>query len=324
MNSTSLLRVIVTACLLAVACTLAWGLWHDYMYSPWTRDGRVRAKVVHIAPDVSGIIREVRVADNQLVRRGDVLFVIDPERFDAALAKADADIAKAQAQIAVAEAQLAQRGSERTMRREQASRRAGLDADVVSSESRTDYGAQATQADAAYLAAQAALKASQAALEAALAAKQAAQIDLVRSVVRAPADGWIVNLNLYPGDYAIAGSPRLAMVEAHSFWVYGYFEETKLPDVQVGAPVKILLLSGRVSLRGHVESIASCITDRDNPADNYVLANVDPVFTWVRLAQRVPVRIAIDDIPQGANVAAGMTCSVFVETHGKQRAAPAH
>jgi multidrug resistance efflux pump len=319
MNSPSITRAFITTALLLIACALAYGLWRDYMYSPWTRDGRVRAKVVHIAPDVSGIIREVHVSDNELVRRGDVLFVIDRARFDAALNRADADIAKSEAQISVAEAQMTQRASERKMRREQAMRRSGLEEDVISRETSTDYSAQAEQADAAYAAAQAELKTSEAALQGALAAKESAQIDLERSIIRAPADGWIVNLNLYPGDYAIAGSPRLALVESHSFWIYGYFEETKIPDVHVGDTVKIKLLSGRVAMKGHVESIASGITDRDNPSDDYVLADVNPVFTWIRLAQRVPVRISIDEIPQDTHVAAGMTCTVYVDTRGNQR-----
>ncbi|WP_109126061.1 HlyD family secretion protein [Dyella sp. C11] len=320
MNTTSIMRFLVTTLLLVVACSLAFGLWRGYMYSPWTRDGRIRAEVVHIAPDVSGIVSEVRVHDNEQVRRGDVLFVIDPERFHATLKRADADIARAQAQIAVSNAQIAQRASERTMRRAQAARRTGLGEEVVSNEAKTDYGAQAEQADAAYVAAQAELKASEAELEAATAARQAAQIDLDRSVVRAPADGSIVNLNLYSGDYAIAGSPRLVLVESHSFWVYGYFEETKLPQVSVGEAVKIELLSGRVAMKGHVESIATGITDRDNPSGDYVLADVNPVFTWIRLAQRVPVRIAIDEIPSGAHIAAGMTCTVFVQPKKPGRA----
>ncbi|WP_445143347.1 HlyD family efflux transporter periplasmic adaptor subunit [Dyella sp. Tek66A03] len=319
MNVTPIIRLMVTLLLLTLASAMAYGLWRDYMYSPWTRDGRVRAKVVQIAPDVSGIVSEVRVRDNQLVRRGDVLFVIDPVRFSVALKRADADIARAQAQMAVSDAHIAQRASERTMRRAEAARRTGLAEEVVSSEAKTDFGAQAEQANAAYLAAQAELKASQAALEAAMAARQAAQIDLDRSVVRAPSDGSIVNLNLYAGGYAIAGSPRLVLVESHSFWVYGYFEETKLPEVRLGAPVKIELLSGRVSMKGHVESIATGITDRDNPSGDYLLADVNPVFTWIRLAQRVPVRIAIDEIPQGAHIAAGMTCTVFVDPRPAQR-----
>jgi multidrug resistance efflux pump len=269
---------------------------------------------VHIAPDVSGIVAEVRVADNQRVKRGDVLFVIDPSRFEVALKRSDADISRARAELLAAEAQVAQRASERSMRRAQAERRNGLADEVVSVESRKDFGAQATQADATYAAAQASMKASQAALETAKAARMAAQIDLDRSVIRAPADGSIVNLNLYKGDYAIAGSPRLALVELNTFWVYGYFEETKLQSIRPGQTVTIELLSGGAYLKGRVESLAIGITDRDNASASDMLADVNPVFTWIRLAQRVPVRIAIDSIPHGTNIAAGMTCTVSVDT----------
>lgn len=312
MTATPILRVAVTTIVLLAAVVLAYALWHDYMYSPWTRDGRVRARVVRIAPDVSGIVREVKVVDNQVVRRGDVLFVIDDARFRAAIERADAEVLRAQAQMLVAQALVTQRASERRMRRDQAQRRKGLDGEVISAEAQSDIGAQSTQAGAVFEAAQAEQKAAEAALQAAMAARHAASIDLERSTVRAPADGHIVNLDLYAGDYAVAGTPHLALVESRSFWVYGYFEETKLAGIRVGEPVTIQLLASRVTLKGHVESLANAITDRDNPAGGDMLADVNPVFTWIRLAQRIPVRIAIDQVPDGANVAAGMTCTVVV------------
>lgn len=307
-----LLRVIATLGILFVAVVLAHVLWRDYMYSPWTRDGRVRAKVINIAPDVSGLVAEVHVIDNQLVRQGDVLFVIDPVRFRDALAQADAEAARAQAQVGLAEAQVAQRESEWTMRRQEAGRRAHLSGDVITAENQADYSEEARQAQSAYKAAQAASKAADAGYQAAIAAQTTAQLNLQRSVIRAPVDGYIANLDLYPGDYATAGSARMALVDAHSFWVYGYFEETKIPGVQVGQRVEVRLLAGSVVLQGHVESIASGIADRDNPTSSNLLADVNPVFTWVRLAQRVPVRVALDHVPEGTHLAAGMTCTVTI------------
>jgi multidrug resistance efflux pump len=198
------------------------------------------------------------------------------------------------------------------MRQQEAVRRASLAGEVISSEARYDYSAQARQALAAYQAAQASAQASQASLLAAQAAQQTARLNLERSVVRAPVDGFVTNLNLYPGDYAAVGTARMALIDAHSFWVYGYFEETKIPEVSVGDRADIRLLSGRVNLKGRVESIASGIADRDNPDSPNLLADVNPIFTWVRLAQRVPVRIALDKVPADVHLAAGMTCTVTI------------
>jgi multidrug resistance efflux pump len=307
-----------TVGILLIAVLLTHSLWRDYMYSPWTRDGRVRAKVINVAADVAGIVTEVHVADNERVRRGDVLFVIDPARFEAAVAQAEADVARAQAQIGLAKAQLAQRKSEWLMRQEQASRRATLAGEVVSAESRTDFNAQAQQAKAATQGAEAALLAAKAGHQAAVAARQTALINLQRSTVRAPVDGFVANLNLYPGDYATTGTARMALIDANSFWVYGYFEETKLPEVKVGDRAEIRLMAGQMPLTGRVESIASGIADRDNPTSANLLADVNPIFTWVRLAQRVPVRIALEEIPSNVHLAAGVTCTIVIHPARQQ------
>ncbi|MCO8591113.1 HlyD family secretion protein [Burkholderia multivorans] len=291
MRAQTCFRVAATLLLFVAAILLAHALWNRYMYAPWTRDGRVRAKVVNIAPDVSGIVTDVLVADNQPVRRGDVLFRIDPERFRYALAQADAQVELRKAEL--------------DMRRQQASRRALLDSAVVSAEVREDAGSAAKQALANY--------------QAARAARDVARLNLARSEVRAPVDGYITNLNLYAGDYASAGVARLALIDAHSYWVYGYFEETKLPQVRVGDPAEIRLLAGGPPLTGHVESIARGISDRDNPAGATLLADVNPVFTWVRLAQRVPVRIRLDDVPAAQFLAAGTTCTVTLRPATPER-----
>ncbi|MFM0658070.1 efflux RND transporter periplasmic adaptor subunit [Paraburkholderia sediminicola] len=284
MSLQSLLRFMITLLVFAIAIFLGYTLWNHYMYAPWTRDGRVRAKVINIAPDVSGIVTDVLVGDNESVHRGDVLFHIDQARFRYALDQA--------------EAQVALRKSELDMRNQQAARRAQLDGSVISTESRQDAGAQARQALANY--------------QAVLAARDVARLNLERSEVRAPVDGYVTNLNLYPGDYAAAGVARLALIDSHSYWVYGYFEETKLPHVHVGDRAEVRLLAGGPVIAGHVESIARGISDRDNPAGSTLLADVNPVFTWVRLAQRVPVRIHLDDVPDGQLLAAGTTCTVTV------------
>jgi multidrug resistance efflux pump len=295
MNLQTLFRVIVTLALLGAAILLGSLLWNHYMYAPWTRDGRVRAKVINIAPDVSGIVTDVRVADNTLVHRGDVLFEIDRARFSLALDQAEAEVAL--------------RKSEFDMRRQQAARRAQLDGSVISAEVREDSGAQARQAFASY--------------QAALAARNVARLNLERSEIRSPVDGYVTNLELYPGDYAAAGVARLAVIDRHSYWVYGYFEETKLPRVHVGDKAEVRLLSGGPVIEGHVEGVARGISDRDNPSGPTLLADVNPIFTWVRLAQRVPVRIHLDVVPDGVVLAAGTTCTVTIDPAAPTRAADA-
>ncbi|WP_322062403.1 HlyD family secretion protein [Paraburkholderia sp. J63] len=284
MSLQPLLRLFFTLLLLAVAILLGYTLWNHYMYAPWTRDGRVRANVINVAPDVSGIVTEVLVSDNQAVRRGDVLFRIDQQRFQYAFEQA--------------EAQVALRKSEFDMRTQQAARRAKLSSSVISTESREDASSQARQALANY--------------EAALAARDVARLNVTRSEVRSPVDGYVTNLNLYPGDYATAGNARLALIDRNSYWVYGYFEETRLPGVRVGDRAEVRLLAGGTVIAGHVQSIARGISDRDNPSGSTLLADVNPVFTWVRLAQRVPVRIDLDNVPDSLLLAAGTTCTVTI------------
>lgn len=311
MTTRTLLRAATTLVLLAVSIALVRALWLDYMDSPWTRDGRVRAQVVRISTDVSGLVSDVRVRDNQYVHKGDVLYVLDPARFQYAIAQADADLLRAQAQLAETKARMTAARTELAMKRAQAARRARLAGDAISEESRTDADSLARQSEATYAGAVAAFASAQAQVKAAEVAQRTATLNLARSEAHAPADGYITNLDLYPGDFASAGVARMALVDAHSFWVYGYFEETKLPAVRVGDRARVRLLSGGEPIEGHVESLASGIADRDNPTSSGdLLADVNPIFTWVRLAQRVPVRIHLDRVPAGIKLAMGMTCTV--------------
>ena len=285
----NLLRLSITPALVIAAIFLGSLLWVRYMDSPWTRDGRVRADVVNIAPDVSGLVTEVPVRDNQFVRRGDVLFRIDEERYRHALKQAQAMVEQRKAML--------------EMKRGQAHRRASLDDQVISRENKEDTDLIALGAQAEY--------------DAALAQRDQARLNLERTVVRSPVDGWVSNLLVRPGDFAQTGSAKLAVIDQHSFWVYGYFEEHKLPLMQLGDQAEIRLLGSDRILRGKVESIARGITDRDNPTDVRLLANVNPSFNWVRLAQRVPVRISLDAVPKDMMLAAGMTCTVIVHPMGK-------
>ncbi|WP_295863181.1 HlyD family secretion protein [uncultured Xanthomonas sp.] len=327
MKTPALIRFALTAIVVLVAALLAHALWRHYMLSPWTRDGRVRAEVVRIAPDVSGLVDAVAVRDNQHVKRGDLLFSVDRKRYELALEKARANLAVAQAQARAAGANLsaaaatqAASEAEFQMRRAQAERRARAAA-VISAEARSDAEATARSAQAdvhrsAALRGQATAAQAQAvaSVEQAQAALDLAELDLQRTQVRATADGYITNLEVRVGDYAQAGSARLALVRDDAMWVYGYFEETKLPRVHVGDRADIRLMSGGLMLHGQVEGIARGISDSDNPTGTSLLANVSPTFNWIRLAQRVPVRIRIDpaSVPQGTLLAAGMTATVSV------------
>lgn len=283
MTIRNIIGFIATAIVFVVAILIGRALWVHYMDEPWTRDGRVRAEVVNIAPDVSGAVVELPVRDNQFVHKGDLLMQIDPSHYQIAVEQAQAAVAARKAEL--------------QMRRDDAQRRADMDSLVVSKENRENATHTASAAEAQY--------------QQALAALDAAKLNLERTRVVAPVDGYVTNLNVYRGDYAIAGSAKLAVVDSNSFWVYGYFEETKLPHVKVGDKADIRLMSGG-TLKGHVESISRGIYDRDNPQSRELLADVNPTFNWVRLAQRVPVRVKIDSVPDGVLLSAGTTCTVVV------------
>ncbi|KJK08013.1 MULTISPECIES: HlyD family secretion protein [Pseudomonas] len=276
--------LIATLLVLAAAVVIGRQLWVHYMNTPWTRDGRVRADIINVAADVPGYVVDVPVRDNQLVKKGDVLLQIDPEHYEVAVKQAQALVASRKATW--------------EMRKVNAHRRADLDNLVISRENRDDASNIANSALADYQHAQAQLA--------------AAELDLKRTRILATVDGYVTNLNVHRGDYARTGEPKMAVVDKDSFWVYGFFEETKLPHVNVGDQADLQMMSGEV-LKGHVESISRGIYDRDNPESRELIADVNPTFNWVRLAQRVPVRIHIDEVPEGFLLAAGTTCTVVVK-----------
>ncbi|MBJ9696803.1 efflux RND transporter periplasmic adaptor subunit [Burkholderia cenocepacia] len=285
-----LVSLIVSAAILLAAFLIGHTLWMRYMDEPWTRDGRVRAEIVNVAPDVSGAVVDLRVHDNQLVRKGDLIMEIDPSHYRIAVDQAQAVVTGRLAEL--------------QMRRSEAARRADLDAEVVSKEARQNAAEAVSIAEAQY--------------RQAVAQLDAAKLNLARTLVIAPVDGYVTNLNTFVGNYAIAGAAKLAIVDTNSFWVYGYFEETKIPRIKVGDRAEVQLMSGGV-LHGHVEGISRGIYDRDNPQSHDLVANVNPTFNWVRLAQRVPVRIRIDAVPNGVLLAAGLTCTVIVDDNSHQR-----
>lgn len=274
---TVLKRLLHPALTLAVAAAtvlLLAALWRTYMLAPWTRDGRVSA-------EVSGTVVDVRAVDNQFVHRGDILYVIDPHRFRLALDSAQAVV-------------LARR-EDAALKTAAARRRNQLSPGVVASEAVEQANGMAAIARADHDA-----------------AAQVAEVNLDRTTIRAPVDGYVTNLRLRPGDYATASATRVSVIDAEGFWITAYFEETKLSRIAIGARAEIRLMGFEPPISGHVESIGHGIADANESRDHLGLPTVNPVFTWVRLAQRIPVRIHIDAVPPGVTLAAGMTCSVAV------------
>ena len=276
-------RVSITALVTAGAVYAGWQLWRQYEVEPWTRDGRVKAYVVQVAPDVTGQVTKVYVHDNQQVKAGEPLFEIDRARFELALRQSEA-------QVTAAEAALAQALRENK-------RNTQLD-DLVSQETREQGQTRTDQARAA--------------LAQAIVNRDTAKLNLERTHVVSSVNGIVTNLDLREGAYATAAHPVMAVVDRGSFYVEGYFEETKLPGIQLGDPVDVTLMGTRQPIHGHVESVAEGIADRERSTGANMLPNVNPTFNWVRLAQRIPVRIALDPVPANVRLVAGQTATVKV------------
>lgn len=284
-----LIPFVITLATVAIAISLGWAMWRAYMGGPWTRNGTVRAYVVTMSPEVAGRIAELHVVDNQFVHKGDLLMVIDPTDYRIAVSLAEAAVKQAQAN-----AQNAQREAER--------RRKLAAEEFASVEQEQTYETTA-------LATQAQLQQAQANLN-------QARVNLERVHIRSPVNGYVTNLLVQLGDYMQVGQNSISLVDADSFWVDGYFEETQLGGIQEGAPVKVKLMGYSQIIRGHVGSIARGINVPNAQPNSQGLANVNPIFTWVRLAQRIPVRIHIDQVPAGVTLVIGMTATVEINDRG--------
>jgi RND family efflux transporter MFP subunit len=278
-----ILRLLVTLAIVVAALVAARWLWIHYQVEPRTRDGRVRADFVPIAPDVSGLVTSIAVHDNQAVHIGDPLFVIDRARYTLALADARERVVNERAQLAEAERE---------------DRRNVNLADLASTESREQSSSR--------------VEVLRASLNQANTAVDLAKLNLDRTEVKATVNGTVTDLNLRPGSYYAAGRPALTLIDSDSFYVVGYFEENKLPRIHIGDPARVQLMGETRILNGRVESITSGIEDRERTPDANLLANVNPTFNWVRLAQRIPVRIALDAKPDDVLLIMGRTVSVDV------------
>ncbi|AUC95516.1 HlyD family secretion protein [Bradyrhizobium sp. SK17] len=281
---------LVTVCIALAAILVALLTWQRYVMAPWTRDGTVRVQVANIAPQISGQIVDIRVVDNQFVRKGDVLYTVDPFDFEVAKLAGAATV-----QQRAADLQIKQLQSERRQR---------LSDLATTPEEQQIYAGNAVQAKAALDAAQQQLA--------------QAEINLRRTKIFSPVNGYVTNLLMRVGDFAHAGTSNISVIDTDSFWIDGYFEETKMAQVCVGDHAEAKLMGYAQPIIGHVSTVTRGISASNAASGAQGLPNVDPVYTWVRLAQRVPVRIAIDQVPQGVPLVSGMTATVTI---GQQAAA---
>lgn len=282
------IRVILTSFLIIGAVVAAFGLWEHYMVSPWTRDGQVRVQVANIAPQVAGQIVELHVQDNQFVHKGELLYVIDKIDYKIALDMANADVANKKAELDVKQQENARRQELTTL--------------STSIEEKQRYAGQYEVAQGAY--------------QTALANLERAKVNLQRTDVRSTVNGYVTNLLMRVGDYANTGQTNISVIDSDSFWVTGYFEETKMGSFKVGDAAKVDLMGYSQHILGHVDSITRGIATQNATASTQGLPAVQAVYTWVRLAQRIPVRIKIDMVPSNITLSAGMTATVVVTPKG--------
>ena len=292
------LKYLSTLLVAALAIIAAWLVWNYYTQSPWTRDGKVRAEQVGVTPQVSGSILQLNVRDNQLVKAGDVLFRIDDTPYKIALLNARAQLAKAKAEVARAQAEQKKAASD-------ASRRRHLSQNFISAEDLENANTALNTATTNLEAAKAVVGVAQATLD-------HAQWQLTQTEIKAPVDGWVTNLSTRVGDYAAVGHPVFALVDSRSFYVVGYFEETKLRNIRPGDSAQIILYSSKQKLQGHVSSIGRAIVDQSVESGGDLVANIKPNIPWARLAQRVPVRIEFDHLPPDTILVSGTTCTVAI------------
>jgi multidrug resistance efflux pump len=279
-----ILALLITFGAVALAVGLGWAMWDAYMGAPWTRDGTVRAYVVTMAPEVAGRIVELPVADNQFVHKGDLMMVIDPTNFAIAVRQAEAAVEQAKVVAENVKVQATRRQKPTTL--------------PVSTEEKQNFASSALSAKAAY--------------DQAVANLDQARVNLARTRIIAPVNGYVTNLLAQLGDYVNVGERSISVVNTDSFWVDGYFEETNLERIREGDPATVKLMGYRQVVRGHVGSVARGIHVPNAQPDQAGLASVNPIFTWVRLAQRVPVRIHIDQVPDGVRLIQGMTATVQI------------
>ena len=286
----SIMRYLITLGAVVVAGLVLANMFHEYLFQPWTRDGHVRAQIIKITPRVGGPIVKLPIHDNQAVTKGDLLFKIDPRTYELAIEQAEAKLKQAQA-------------SER-VKQDQAKRARDL--------SRKDKGAISEQA---LVRKENDLLVATADVDVAVANLHAAKLDLEFTEVRAPVDGYVTNLLLRYGSQTVANQPALALIDTNSFWVHGFFKETQIKNIRPDNKVVIKLMTWPdIPLEGIVENMGWGIAQQDGAPAADLLPAINPSFDWIRLAQRIPVRIRLTHVPEEVELRVGTTASVFVMT----------
>lgn len=281
-----ILKYLLPAFMLGVAVVVCYKLWTFYITGSWTRDGRISADVVQVSAEVPGVLVRLPISDNMFVTKGRLLAQIDDKDYAIRLRDVEAKLKEAQLRRDNASAQYARRNR------------------ATTAVSREELDNSRLQLDA--------LDANIAQLRVAL---EQAQLNLSRTKIYAPADGFITNLRLREGNYIPAGQPLFALVDSASFYVVAYFEETKMPHVRPGKKVSIAPYAGGPDLSGVITGYGRAIADQSSSTGEQLVRNVQPTYPWIRLAQRVPVRIAINDMDEnklGKKLIAGTTCTVKI------------
>ncbi|MDR6955452.1 multidrug resistance efflux pump [Ancylobacter sp. 3268] len=275
---------LLTVAIVVIALSTALVAWQYYVLTPWTRDGAVRVQVANVAPQISGQIVDVKVSDNQFVRAGDVLYIIDAFDFEVSQR--------------AAKALMDQRAADLEVKQAESQRRQNLSPIATTPEEQQIYAGNAAQAKAAF--------------DAAGQQFAQAEVNLKRTKVLSPVDGYVTNLLLRVGDYAQTGITNISVIDSNSFWIDGYFEETKMAKICIGDYAEAKLMGYSAPITGHVETMTRGISVSNAEVGTQGLPNVNPIYTWVRLAQRVPVRVAIDHVPPGVPLVSGLTATVSI------------
>ncbi|ARP40406.1 RND family efflux transporter MFP subunit [Vibrio crassostreae] len=281
-------RYLITLLLVATAGSVAYNYYQSYTSNPWTRDGQVSAYIVSITPRVTGQVVKVHVDDNSQVSKGDLLFEIDPSIYNATYKKALATQKQAVALLAKAKNE-----EQRALNLE---KRTPGAVPVLTLNNLNN-----------------AVETSAANVELAKANVEEAHLNLEYTKVYAPTNGYITNLNLRVGSQVVANSPVVALIDEDSFWIEGYFKETDLVGVDAQDKAYVtLMMHNNVQLEGHIKSIGFGIAKQDGSTGNDLLPNVNPNFQWIRLAQRIPIKVKLDKVPADVQLRVGMTASIKI------------
>ncbi|GEA50795.1 membrane protein [Vibrio inusitatus NBRC 102082] len=278
-------KYLVSIIILSLAIVLTKFAWDKYNYQPWTRDGKLKAEITKLSTDVDGKIVAIHVKDNQFVKKGDLLVTIDERDYLQAVLSAKAKVAQQKSELDIA-SNIATRDNK-------------LSSGLISKEQVREENLNVEK--------------QRAALQQSKADLGKSRLDLERTKIYAPTDGYITNLTQRVGNHLKSGDSIVALVEKDSFYVLGYFEETKLPDIHVGSKATVVLFSSGMSISGTVQSIGSAITD-NSADDTGLIPQVSQTIPWIRLAQRVPVRVEFDELPQNVKLIHGTTASITINT----------